>query len=438
MDTNINQLDELSRRAFLAKTAKTCFGVTIGSSMAAMFMDSAHAENKEVIAKGGGKAKNVIYLYMSGGMTHIDTFDPKENSGVMGTTKAINGKANGIQLGHNMKKLAACSDKISIIRSMSSTQGAHGPGRYFMRTGYAPRSSITHPAVGGWVNNKKENTNPTMPGFVTINCGNGHPGAGFFEPKYNPLPIGNAIDGLKNSKRAPRVTENDFHKQLDLRHQLDAEFDARFNQGYKNVRAYDEMFNAAVKLMKSKDLEAFDLSKEDRAMHKLYGDTNFAKGCLLARRLVERNVNFIEVEMGGFDWHTDNHVTAESRLPEVDQAVAALITDLDQRGLLDSTLIVLATEFGRTPKINQNAGRDHFPKAFSCMMAGGGIKGGYVHGETDKEAANVTSKKTSAGDFNATIAHAVGLQYNEIVYSPSKRPFKMGGKDGKPLLDLFS
>lgn len=440
MKNTAHKLDTLSRRSFMTGAAKSFFGVTIGGSVAGMFAESAWAEDQILHApKSGGKAKSVIYLYMSGGLTHLDTFDPKPKAGtsVMGSTNTIHCKAD-MQLGHCMKNIAKVSDKIALVRSMNTTQGAHAQGKYFMRTAYTERPSITHPSAGGWANKRMENRNENMPGFVTINTGNGHPGAGFFEPKYNPLPIGKAEEGLKNSKKKHWITDKAFQDQLDLRHQLDAEFDSKYNFGYKNVRAYNEMYDAAVKLMHSEDLAAFDLSKEDKAMHLLYGGHTFAKGCLLARRLVERNINFVEVEFGGFDWHNDNFLQMEEKIPVLDQAVSALISDLEQRGLLDTTLVVLATEFGRTPKINQNQGRDHYPKAFSCMMAGGGIKGGYVHGKTDEKGSQVVEGKVDAGDFNATIAHALGIKHDEVLYSPSKRPFKMSGKDGKPIYQMFA
>ena len=162
------------------------------------------------------------------------------------------------------------------------------------------------------------------------------------------------------------------------------------------------------------------------------------RGCLLARRLVEKGVRFVEVELGGFDWHDDNMGQATEKLPILDQAFSALIEDLSVKGLLDSTLIVLATEFGRTPKLTPQGGRNHFPKAFSCVMAGGGVKGGYVHGETDATGSNVVKDKVSAPDFNASIGHALGIPYDEIVYSASKRPFKMATREGKPITELFT
>lgn len=436
----LNNLTELSRREFLVNTARTCFGVSLGGSMAQLFNSPAIAADPASLARGGGKAKHVIYLYMSGGMTHLDTFDPKPqaDASVHGDKKAIKTNADGIQLSEYLPNLARHADKLSIIRSMNTTQGAHGPGTYFMRTGYTQRSSITHPTAGGWVNKLAEPINKTIPGYITISCKNGHPGAGFLEPNLNPLPIGDPLAGLENSTIPTYTTKTEFQKQLTLREELDHDFDEKFAATQKDVRAYTEMYNSAVKLMRSEDLAAFDLSLESSTVHKLYGASQFAKGCLLARRLVEKGVRFVEVEFGGFDWHDDVFGNADEMLPILDQAFAALIEDLKVKGLLDSTLIVLATEFGRTPKLTSNGGRNHFPKAFSCIMAGGGTKGGYVYGETDATGSTVTKNQVSAPDFNASIGHALGLPYDQVIYSPSKRPFSMASREGKPILDIFA
>lgn len=434
-----NKLNELSRRDFLANTARTCFGVTLGGSMANLFNANAFAADPAVIAAGGGKAKHLIYLFMSGGMSHIDTFDPKPDAGsnIMGDTEVINTNVDGIQFGSLLPKLAQQADKMAIIRSMNSTQGAHGPGRYFMRTGYAERSSIVHPSSAAWANFLTGPMNDTLPGFVTINCNNDHPGAGFFEPKFQPLPVGDPEEGLKNSHMRSDTTDSEFEQQLKLRKALDAEFDEKYHQGQKEARAYNEVYESAVRLMKSEDLVAFDLSKEPKEAHALYGPSAFSKGCMLARRLVERGVRSVEVELGGFDWHADNFTEAENKLPILDQALSALLIDLETKGLLDSTLVVVATEFGRSPKVDGNAGRNHYPKAFTTLMAGGGIRGGQAIGATDKTASEVTENKVEAGDFNATIAHAMGIQHDKIIYSPSKRPFKMGSSKGAPIKSIF-
>ena len=435
---DLNQLDELSRRRFLSNTARTAFGVSLGGSAASWFNS---AEAAEAIAASKGKAKNVIYLYMAGGMTHIDTFDPKPDApdSIRGPLKPISTNVAGIQLGQHMAETAKHADKMTIVRSMNSTQGAHAQGNYAVHTSYTQRASITHPSMGSWANKlDPSRLGGTLPAAVTVHAGNRHPGAGFFEPNLAPLPIGDAESGLQNSKRKKHVTEAAFNRQLALRTKLDSDFDARFNKGQKNVRAYNDMFDSAVNLMQSKDLEAFDLSKESPEALALYGEEKFAKGVLLARRLVQHGVRFVEVQYGGFDWHSNAFTQADEKLPVLDRAYAALMHDLEVSGMLETTLVVIATEFGRTPKIDDDAGRNHFPKAFSFVLAGAGVKGGTVYGETDDTASNVLTKKTSPADFNATIASAMGLHYNQIVMSPSMRPFRMGGEEGEPIQEILT
>ncbi|BCX47521.1 hypothetical protein HAHE_14290 [Haloferula helveola] len=438
---NPNRLDELSRRDFLSRTAKTCFGLTIGGSMANLFNSRAFAADPGVVGAGGGKAKHVIYLYMSGGMTHIDTFDPKPDApeAYRGPTKAISTKVDGIQLGHCLPLLAKHTDKIALIRSMTTKQGAHAEGKYVMHTGYAPRGTITHPSSGAWVSKLAGPINDELPSFVLVGGANRHPGGGFFEPEFSPLPIGAPEQGLRNVRQRGDTNDESFQRQIDLRKELDHDFDTKFHGGQKAVRAYNDVFDSAVNMMHSKDLEAFDLSKESQDVRAAYGTDRFGQGVLLARRLVERGVRFVEVEYGGFDWHADAFEQMEQKIPVLDQALSALLGDLKANGMLESTLIVVATEFGRTPKIvTNNAGRNHYPKAFSALMAGGGIKGGQIYGATDETASNVVENAVTAKDFNATMAFALGLPHALPVMSPTKRPFRMGGLDGKPITSLFS
>lgn len=437
---NPNQLNDLSRRNFLTRTARTCFGLTIAGSAAELFSPRALAADPAIAKAGGGKAKHVIYLYMSGGMTHLDTFDPKPDAPAeyRGPTEAIKTNVDGIQLGHCLPMLAKHMDKVALIRSLNTTQGAHEQGKYLMHTSYTQRGSISHPSSGSWVSRLAGAENGTIPPFVLVGGGNNHPGGGFFEPKYSPLPIGDPQKGLRNVKQRKDTDDKSFDRQLSLREQLDHDFDSRFHKGQRSVRAYGEVYDSAVKLMHSKDLEAFDLSKESADSRAAYGSDPFGQGVLLARRLVERGVRFVEVEFGGFDWHYDNFEQMEEKIPILDQALSTLLTDLSAKGLLDETLVVVATEFGRSPKIvADRSGRNHYPKAFSCLMAGGGIKGGQAYGKTDETASNVVENKVGASDFNASIAHAMGIPYDLTLMSPSKRPFKMGGKNGKPISLLF-
>ena len=437
---DLNKFDEVTRRSFMATAAQSCLGVTIAGSAADLFSPTALAAEPATLAKGGAKAKSVIYLFMSGGMTHLDTFDPKPEAPdeYRGPTETIKTKADGVRLGHYMSKLAGQADKVALVNSMTSTQGAHGPGRYFMRTSYTQRASLVHPSNGAWITRLKDRANKSLPSFVTVGSGNGHPAAGFFEPQYAPLPVGDANSGLQNVRRLRQVSESQFNKQLALRQLLDKQFDAQFHKGQKNVRAYNQVFEEAVKLMESKDLEAFDLTKESSKVHSAYGSHNFAKGVLLARRLVERGVRFVDVEFGGFDWHNDNFDQCDQKLPVLDQALSALLKDLDGKGLLESTLVVVATEFGRTPKIVQaRSGRNHFPKAFSYLLAGGGIKGGQVYGKTDETGSEVIENPVSGPDFNATIGFAMGVPHDLTLMSPTRRPFRLGAREGAPLTQLF-
>jgi len=423
-----HKLHEPNRRAFLAQTAKTCFGLSIGGKAASFFSPAALAADGV-----SNKGKNVIYLFMSGGMSHLDTFDPKPDTpdDIKGTVEAIGSNVDGIQLGHCLPLVAKQMDKIAVIRAMNTTQGAHEQGRYSMRTSYNISSSIVHPAIGSWISSQSLNSNTSIPSYVNISTANDHPGAGFLEPTAAPLPIGSPSDGLQNIKRLQNITEKEFNLQLALRKQLDRDFHEKFHKRDKTIRAYNHVFEEAVSLMQSEDIKAFDLNKEAKTTHDLYGSEKFSKGVLLARRLVEHGARFVEVEFSGFDWHTDNFEEMETKIPILDQALAALLADLESRGLLDSTLVVLATEFGRTPTINANSGRDHYPQAFSCLMAGGGIKGGQVIGETDQQGSKVIGDSISSADFNATIAQAAGFDPGFSAETENKQPFRLSGRKGK-------
>ena len=230
------------------------------------------------------------------------------------------------------------------------------------------------------------------------------------------------------------LTEEKFNRNLELAKKLDRSFVEKYDLA--KVRSYADMYEDAVRLMRSKDLDAFDISKEPKEIREEYGKDNFGQGVLLARRLVEKQVRFVEVQLGGWDTHQSNYDRVSERCDILDQALSALLNDLHNRGMLEETLVVVATEFGRTPDYNVNDGRDHYPKAFSCMLAGGGIRGGQVWGSTDEEGREVVDGVTQIPDFNATIAYALGLPLDEIVFSPSRRPFTLSDK-GQPLTQLF-
>jgi len=425
---------ELSRRSFVAKTASTLLGVGLlphfmaGKAGAAPFEDASKLTQSAT-------AKNVIYLYMSGGQSHMDTWDPKEGVDTAGPTKPIKTSADGVRISEYLPLLAQQAHHMTVINSLTSTQGAHEQGNYFMHTSYTLRGTIRHPSMGAWLNVFQPGGNSTLPNFVYVGGDSRHPGAGFFPASYNPLFVNNPENGIKNVRRQNGLTEERFQARMALADELDSDFRKEFPQ--RNVKAYSDMYDHALSMMKSEDLKAFDLTQEPDELRKAYGKESFGQGCLLARRLVERGVRFVEVSLGGWDTHTANFVRVPELCDTLDRALSSLIADLSARGLLDETLIVLNSEFGRTPTINQNVGRDHYPKAFSGIMAGGGVKGGFTYGKTDKEGREVAEDKVLIPDFNASIAYALGLPLNQVVYSPSKRPFVVADK-GQPILDLFA
>ena len=421
--------DELSRRTFINGIAKSCLGVSaiLGAS------DLLALESPSVVPT----ARHVIFLYMSGGMTHIDTFDPKpENKEVMGETTAIATSADGIQIGHWLPETAKQMHNASLIRSLTSNQGAHQQANYLLHTSYQRRGTIKHPTLGSWVSRLSGKLNKTLPANVRINGGSGVMGAGFLESKHGPLPLGNPSSGIQNAKAAEYLDETMYDGRLKTASELNKMFLNEYSQ--KQVRAYTDLYNDAVKLMSSEDLKAFDLQAESQATRDMYGENNFGQGCLLARRLVETGVRFVEVQLGGWDMHNGVFDAMADKGAILDQGLSALLQDLERTGKLGETMVVVASEFGRSPEVKAGRiGRDHHPTAFSAFLAGGGIKGGSVYGESDKRAHYVEEEGSSVEDLNATIAHALGLQLEEIHYSPSGRPFKVA-HDGKVLHKILA
>jgi len=432
--SDLNRFDEPTRRRFITNAAKMYLGV----QLMPFFNGTAAAAPAAAAEAVKAKAKSVIYLYMSGGMSHLDTFDPKpKKKEVMGPTEAIPTKASDIFVGKSLPKTAEVMDKVCVINSMTSRQGAHEQGTYIMHTSYDMRGTVKHPSLGAWVMKLGGRTNPEIPGFVAIDSSADTSGGGFFGAKYAAAPIGSPNDGLQDSKKPGEVSKDDFERRLSLADRLNKQFHGKYQNA--DVKAYEELYLEAIKLMNSKDLKAFNINDESASVRATYGEGRFAQGCMLARRLVEHGVKFVEVQLGGWDTHYDNFAAVEGRCKEFDQAYAGLLKDLESKGMLKDTLVVVATEFGRTPTIkteHQN-GRDHHPAAFTCLLAGGGVKGGFKYGETDAKGERVKDKPVAVQDFNATIASALGLPHDLVVMSPSGRPFKFADK-GVPLAEVFA
>jgi hypothetical protein len=418
---------DCNRRRFIELAAGSFLGVSTSNSFGA-------AGGKSAFPLPTDPAKQLIYLYMEGGMSHIDTFDLKTGHDNQGSTRPINTNVDGIRFSSHLPNLARHADKLCIVNSLTSTAGDHEKGNYFMHTSYQQRATIRHPGIGSWYHKLKGKLNPTLPASVFIGRESRfHGSGGFFEPEFEPLAINEPQSGLKYARRL--VDENRFKRRINLANDIDAEFLKRYHS--KPIRAYGHMYADAVRLMDSPDLAAFDIHREDENTKSRYGSEPFGQGCLLARRLIERNVRSVEVSFGGWDTHQNNFTSIPELCHTMDQAVAALLDDLKRIGKLDDTVVVLTTEFGRTPQINQNVGRDHYPQAFTSVLAGGGFKGGYIHGKTSEGAEEVIEDSMTIPDFNATIAHALGIPVDHVLYSPTVRPFTVAHK-GKPQLGLLS
>jgi hypothetical protein len=387
-------------------------------------------------AEQGVKHKSCVLLWMAGGPSHKDTFDLKPESKGAGEYKPIKTAAPGVEISEHFPKLAQLMNHAAILRGMSTGEGAHARASYYMHTGYKEGvGGLTYPALGSIISSELGRTEFPLPSYVSV--GGRSYGSGFLGAKHAPLIVTAPDRGVENLK--PLVDEKAFDNRVGLLEDLEQSFyhDYKAGAGTDHQTTYAR----AVTMMKSKEAKAFDLNLEPAESAKAYGTGNFGRGCLLARRLVESGVNFVEVQLGGWDTHQDNFARVKSLSEQVDGPMSALISDLKQRGLLDSTLVIWMGEFGRTPNINARGakpGRDHFPRAWSTVLAGGGIKGGQVIGKTDKEGAEVVERKTSALDFMATVCQVMGIDYNKQNRTPIGRPIRIVDKGANPIKELFA
>ena len=421
-------MNELPRRQFISQLAKTCLGVGL-LPLTGNYIYADDIGPTKLMAR----ARSVIYLNMSGAMSHVDTFDPKPGTDQAGPVESIQTSADDIILSQYLPTIAQHMHNAALVRSVTSNQGAHEQAGYLMHTSYQKRGTISHPTFGSWVSKLKGKLNSTIPGFVKV--GGGYGSSGYLESQYGPVPIGNPRAGLANSKKSDDITAERFNSRMDAAGLLNKGFLGKYPT--KQVRAYTDLYKDAIKLMNSADIQAFDISREPEHIHEMYGMSNFGQGCLLARRLIENRVRYVEVTRGGWDTHDDNFTRVEENCADIDKAIGALLLDLERRGLLSETLVVLTSEFGRTPDINPRNGRDHWPNAFSAMFAGAGIKGGTVFGSSDEHGKRVADKPQKPEDLNATIARLLGISTLDIHYSPSGRPFKVAN-EGEPIMDIIS
>jgi len=399
-----------------------------------------------------------ILLWMTGGPSQIDTFDPKPGHANGGTFKPIDTSVPGIQICEHLPKLAQQMQHAAIIRSMATKEGDHQRATYMNHTGYLPQGPIRYPTLGSLLSKELTPPEAELPGFVAIApnrlLGQGANGPGFLGPQYAPLVVGdptqapaaNAGMSVDLSVRNISLPEGIELAQADARLGLLDVLETGFQQtrGPAIVDSHRTAYEKAVKMMRSTAVGAFNLEDEPATLRDAYGRTPFGEACLLARRLVERGVSFIEVSLNGvqgnagigWDTHQDNFNGVQQLCGVLDPAWATLLDDLHQRGLLDSTLVLWMGEFGRTPAINENTGRDHFPVAWSSVMCGGGIRGGQVVGKTNEAGMEVAERPVAMADYLGTVCQALKLDPTKQNMSNVGRPIRLADPSAKPITEI--
>tara|TARA_B100000683_G_scaffold262764_1_gene290312 strand:- start:529 stop:1506 length:978 start_codon:yes stop_codon:yes gene_type:complete len=321
----------------------------------------------------------------------------------------------------------------ALVRSIAGTNGAHGRATYELQTSYNMDPSLVHPGLGSIVVHEK-NRLGDLPAFISINGQAAK--SGYFGQSCSAYFIGEPGEKDPYLSFPTGITNARGNKRLDLLARMNAR--ATGKTGVTDFKATDTAIKEAVTLMKSPALKVFDLDKEKPDTLARYGDSDFGRGALLARKLVETGVRFVQVNRGGFDTHSNNFPAMENHALEMDPALAALVEDLAATGKLESTLVLVLSEFGRTPRINSNAGRDHHARCFSCLMAGGGVNGGQVIGASDKDAMEPAERPVKPSDIHATVCHALGIDHEKEVYTPQDRPMVLVREGAEPVHELFA
>ena len=411
---------QITRRRMLQVSSASILGMPVARLIA--------ASGREVAAK----AEHVILFWNGGGMSHVDTWDPKPGRPVQGEFSAIDTSANGIQISSIFPSLAKQMHNCALIRSIAGTNGAHGRATYELQTSYNMDPSVIHPGLGSVVVHEK-NRLGDLPAFISINGQAAK--SGYFGQSCAAYFIGEPGEKDPYLSFPAGITNVRGNKRLDLLAKMNARSTKK--TGALDYKATDTAVKEAVSLMKSPALKVFDLKNEKPETLARYGDSDFGRGALLARNLVETGVRFVQVNRGGFDTHSNNFPAMENHGLEMDPALASLIEDLDASGKLSSTLVLVLSEFGRTPRINSNAGRDHHARCFSCLVAGGGVKGGQVIGASDKDAMEPVERPVKPSDIHATVCHALGIDYEKEVYTPQDRPMVLVRDGAEPVHELF-
>ncbi|MGE3807243.1 MAG: DUF1501 domain-containing protein [Gemmataceae bacterium] len=394
-------MDHLSRRAFLKGALATSGGVFMnwgGLTSTSAFAAEAKKEHK-----------SCIMIWLNGGASQFETFDMKVGRPTGGPFRPIQTNLTGVQICELMPKMAQKMDKIAVIRSMRTSEIDHPGGIHLMHTGYAPSANVRYPEIGAICAKYLGQDKPDLPNFIKISS-NGNAGAGFLGPNYQPFGLNHDGDlpPFSVSRLDPKVEE----RRNELRQFVEESFTKE--RKVEVARMHHEAYESVRRLQRA--LKVFEIDAEWEKNRELYGDSKIGKRCMLARRLVESGVSFVEVGQSGYDTHADNFTGHKGLVPPMEHAWAGLLTDLEQRGLLKNTVVVWMGEIGRTPNINNRSGRDHYVRAWSAALAGARIKPGIVYGETDQDGRDVKTNPVTEGDFFATIYKSLGINPNKENY----------------------
>jgi hypothetical protein len=418
-----------SRRGFL-ETASAGFALSCGWLRTL----AAHAGANEVTP-----TKSCILLWMTGGPSHIDTFDlkPEAPDNIRGEFQPIATSVPGIQISEHFPRLSQRMQHAAVIRSMTTPESEHRLASYHVHTGYQQRAGgLSFPALGAIASAELGRAECTLPHYVVIGTGpRAGTTSGFLGQRHQPLYVSDPVRGVQYVD--PLVDDQRFDRQLGLLRELERSFYDRYQAPASQAHAI--AVDDSVRLMRAPELTAFDLSRDPR--QDAYGPSSFGQGCLLARRLVEAGVPFIEVNMREADWdtHQQNFPRTKALSLEVDTALAALLDDLQDRRLLQRTLVVWMGEFGRTPQITSGGGRNHHPKAWSSLLIGGGVRGGQVVGKTDRTASEVVDRPVPIVDFLATVCQLLGIDHTkENRPAGINRPVRIVDQEEKPIVELLA
>ncbi len=377
-------------------------------------------------------AQALIVLWLGGGPSQLETFDPHPNRKISGGTRAIPTAVPGIQLAEGLEQTAEQMQSIALVRSLVSKEGDHERGTYLVKSGYRPDPTAVHPSIGAICCHELPTGGTEIPRHISI-MPNQWPGRGGF--------LGNEYDAFQANDPADKVPDVTSRVSEPRIRQRLADLDmleTRFRRGRSRAAGatlHRETVREARRMMTSEQLEAFDVSQEPAARLAAYGDTPFGRGCLAARRLVGVGVRCIEVNLGGWDSHANNHEVHTELKRSLDPALAALVTDLQEHELWHRTLVLVAGEFGRTPRVNRLGGRDHWTQGFSMALAGGKIRGGQAIGQTDPEGGRQVDQPKQVADVHATLLTALGIDPTNELISPAGRPLKLA--DGEPIGELL-